>query len=210
MRHPVIISHIIISLAPYIMDTTLEIFGAVFGFLAVYFTIKQNIICWYFGLIQVILYCFVFYTAKLYSDMILHVIYIFLQGFGWYNWKYGGSNHSALRVTLLTNATFWIGLTVLASVFLGYTMQANTDASYPYEDAFIMVASLVAQYLMIKKVVASWIFWIVVDVVGITIYSYKGLYFTAVLYLLFLIMAIMGYLEWKKAYNEELAHEKRI
>ncbi|MBB1194211.1 nicotinamide riboside transporter PnuC [Flavobacterium sp. SOK18b] len=191
------------------MDTTLEIFGAVFGFLAVYFTIKQNIICWYFGLIQVILYCFVFYTAKLYSDMILHVIYIFLQGFGWYNWKYGGSNKSELRVTLLTNAIFWIGLTILASVLLGYTMQTKTDASYPYEDAFIMVASLVAQYLMIKKVVASWIFWIVVDVVGITIYSYKGLYFTAVLYVLFLIMAIMGYWEWKKAYNEEFAHEKR-
>ncbi|OUD36035.1 nicotinamide riboside transporter PnuC [Flavobacterium sp. FPG59] len=191
------------------MDTTLEIFGAVFGFLAVYFTIKQNIICWYFGLIQVILYCFVFYTAKLYSDMILHVIYIFLQVFGWYNWKYGGSNKSELRVTLLTNAIFWIGLTVLASVLLGYTMQTKTDASYPYEDAFIMVASLVAQYLMIKKVVASWIFWIVVDLVGITIYSYKGLYFTAVLYVLFLIMAIMGYWEWKKAYNEQFAHEKR-
>jgi nicotinamide mononucleotide transporter len=205
----VIVSHIIISLALYIMDTTLEIFGAVFGFLAVYFTIKQNIICWYFGLIQVILYCFVFFTAKLYSDMILHFIYIFLQGFGWYNWKYGGSNQSELRVTLLTNTIFWIGFTILASVLLGYTMQTKTDASYPYEDAFIMIASLVAQYLMIKKVVASWIFWIVVDVVGITIYSYKGLYFTAVLYVLFLIMAIMGYWEWKKAYNEEFAHEKR-
>ena len=191
------------------MDTTLELFGAVFGFLAVYFTIKQNIWCWYFGLIQVILYCFVFYTAKLYSDMILHFIYIFLQVLGWYNWKYGGSNQSALRVTLVTNATFWIGLTVVVSLFLGYSMQSKTDASYPYADAFIMVASLVAQYLMIKKVVASWLFWIVVDVVGITIYCYKGLYFTTVLYVLFLIMAIIGYLEWKKAYNEEFAYERR-
>lgn len=191
------------------MDTILELFGAVFGFLAVYFTIKQNIWCWYFGLIQVILYCFVFYTAKLYSDMILHFIYIFLQVYGWYNWKYGGSNQSALRVTLVTNATFWIGLTVVASLFLGYSMQSKTDASYPYADAFIMVASLVAQYLMIKKVVASWLFWIVVDVVGITIYCYKGLYFTTVLYVLFLIMAIIGYLEWKKAYNEEFAYERR-
>jgi nicotinamide mononucleotide transporter len=191
------------------MDTILELFGAVFGFLAVYFTIKQNIWCWYFGLIQVILYCFVFYTAKLYSDMILHFIYIFLQVYGWYNWKYGGSNQSALRVTLVTNATFWIGLSVVASLFLGYSMQSKTDASYPYADAFIMVASLVAQYLMIKKVVASWLFWIVVDVVGITIYCYKGLYFTTVLYVLFLIMAIIGYLEWKKAYNEEFAYERR-
>jgi len=191
------------------MDTTIELFGAIFGFLSVYFTIKQNIWCWYFGLLQVTLYCFVFYTSKLYSDMILHVIYIFLQFFGWYNWKYGGSNKTILKVTLLTNTTFWIGLTVIATLFTGYIMQTKTDASYPYEDAFIMIASLVAQYLMIKKVLESWLFWIIVDVVAIIIYAYKDLYFTTALYVLFLVMAIIGYLEWKKAYSGEFAYEKQ-
>ncbi|MBF4473478.1 MULTISPECIES: nicotinamide riboside transporter PnuC [Flavobacterium] len=191
------------------MDTALEILGTIFGFLAVYFTIRQNILCWYFGLIQVTLYCFIFYTSKLYSDMILHIIYIFLQIYGWYNWKYGGSNESTLRVTLLTNVTFWISLTVTAAFFLGYTMQTKTDASYPYEDAFITVASLAAQYLMIKKILHSWLFWIVVDVVAIGVYFYKDLYFTAVLYLLFLIMAVIGYLEWRKAYNEEFIYERQ-
>jgi len=190
------------------MDQTVEIFGAIFGFLSVYFTIRQNIWCWYFGLLQVTLYCFVFYTSKLYSDMILHVIYIFLQFYGWYNWKYGGSNKSTLRVTLLTHTMFWIGLTVLVTALLGYVMQTKTDASFPYEDAFITVASLVAQYLMIKKILQSWLFWIIVDVVAIVIYAYKDLYFTTVLYVLFLVMAIIGYLEWKKAYNEEFAYER--
>lgn len=190
------------------MDQTVEIFGAIFGFLSVYFTIRQNIWCWYFGLLQVTLYCFVFYTSKLYSDMILHVIYIFLQFYGWYNWKYGGSNKSTLRVTLLTHTMFWIGLTVLVTALLGYVMQTKTDASFPYEDAFITVASLVAQYLMIKKILQSWLFWIIVDVVAIIIYAYKDLYFTTVLYVLFLVMAVMGYLEWKKAYNEEFVYER--
>jgi len=190
------------------MDQTVEIFGAIFGFLSVYFTIRQNIWCWYFGLLQVTLYCFVFYTSKLYSDMILHVIYIFLQFYGWYNWKYGGSNKSTLRVTLLTHTMFWIGLTVLVTALLGYVMQTKTDASFPYEDAFITVASLVAQYLMIKKILQSWLFWIIVDVVAIVIYAYKDLYFTTVLYVLFLIMAVMGYLEWKKAYNEDFEYER--
>lgn len=190
------------------MDTTLEIFGAFFGFMAVYFTIKQNIWCWSFGLLQVILYCFIFYTAKLYSDMILHVVYVFLQVFGWYNWKYGGSNHSKLRITLIKNETFWIGSTILLSFCLGYFMQTKTDASFPYEDAFITIASLVAQYLMIKKVLHSWMFWIVVDVVAIGVYWYKGLYFTTGLYVLFLIMAVIGYLEWRKVYNEEFEYER--
>lgn len=190
------------------MDKTVEIFGAIFGFLSVYFTIRQNIWCWYFGLLQVTLYCFVFYTSKLYSDMILHIIYIFLQVFGWYNWKYGGSNKSTLRVTLITHTMFWIGLTVLITSLLGYVMQTKTDASFPYEDAFITVASLVAQYLMIKKILESWMFWIIVDVVAIIIYAYKDLYFTTVLYVLFLVMAIIGYLQWRKAYKEEFAYER--
>jgi len=191
------------------MDTTLELLGAFFGFMSVYFSIKQKIWCWYFGLLQVVLYCFVFYTAKLYSDVILHIIYIVLQFVGWYNWKYGGSNKTELRVTIMTNTIFWISSTVILTFCTGYIMQSRTDASYPYEDAFIMVASLVAQYLMIKKVLESWFFWIAVDVVAIIIYGYKGLYFTTVLYTLFLIMAIMGYLEWKKAYNEEFSYERQ-
>lgn len=188
------------------MDTTLELLGAFFGFMSVYYTIRENIWCWYFGLLQVTLYCFIFYTAKLYSDMILHVIYIFLQVFGWYSWKYGGSNKKELRITGVTHTPFWIGLTVLATICLGYIMHTNTDASYPYEDAFITVASLVAQYLMIKKVLQSWLFWIVVDVVAIVVYWYKDLYFTTALYVLFLIMAVIGYLEWKKAFIKEFTY----
>lgn len=192
------------------MDATIEISGAVFGFLAVYFTIKQNILCWYFGLVQVTLYCFVFYTSKLYSDMILHIIYIFLQFFGWYSWKYCGTNHSKLRVKSINNTTLWIVVTVLGTLILGYMMQLNTDASFPYADAFTTVASLVAQYLMIKKVLGSWLFWIVVDIVAIGIYAYKGLYFTTILYAVFLVMAIIGYFEWKKAYQEELTYEGQL
>ena len=191
------------------MDTTLEIFGAIFGFLAVYFTIKENIWCWYFGLIQVTVFCFVFYTAKLYSDMILHVIYIFLQIYGWYNWKYGGNNQSTLHITLAKNKWLWISLTIILSFFLGYIMETKTDASYPYPDAFITIASLAAQYLLIKKVLASWLFWIVVDIVAITVYWYKELYFTTALYLLFLVMATIGYLEWKKVYKEQLTNGKQ-
>lgn len=192
------------------MDTTIEVLGAVFGFLAVYFTIRQNILCWYFGLVQVTLYCFVFYTSKLYSDMMLHIIYIFLQFFGWYSWKYGGTNQSKLRVKSITKATLWIVVTVLGTLILGYMMQLNTDASFPYADAFTTVASLVAQYLMIKKVLGSWLFWIVVDIVAIGIYAYKGLYFTTILYAVFLVMAIIGYFEWKKAYQEELTYEGQL
>ncbi len=190
------------------MDTTLEIFGTIFGFLAVYLTIKENIWCWLFGLIQVIIFSYIFYTSKLYSDMILHIIYIFLQIYGWYSWKYGGANQSQLHITLISKVTVWIALTILGTLSLGYIMQAKTDASYPYPDAFTTIASLIAQYLMIKKKLGSWLFWIVVDIVAIGIYWYKGLYFTTLLYVAFLIMATIGYFEWKKAYKKEHEYAK--
>lgn len=186
------------------MESTLEIAGTIFGFLAVYLTIKENIWCWFFGLIQVIIFVFIFYTAKLYSDMILHIIYIFLQIYGWYHWKYGGKGQNELKITKITKVALWLLLTVVSTFVLGYVMQLNTDASLPYPDAFTTTASLVAQYLMIQKKLGSWLFWIAVDFIAIGVYFYKELYFTTGLYVAFLTMAIIGYFEWKKAYKKEL------
>lgn len=157
------------------MKITLEIAGTIFGFLAVYLTIKENIWCWFFGLIQVVIFVFIFYTAKLYSDMILHIIYVFLQIYGWYHWKYGGKNENNLQITKITNTVLWVLLTLVLTFVLGYLMQLKTDASFPYPDAFTTTASLVAQYLMIKKKLGSWLFWIVVDIVAIGIYFNKEL-----------------------------------
>ena len=190
------------------MGSTLEIAGTIFGFLAVYLTIKENIWCWFFGLIQVTIFVFIFYSSKLYSDMILHIIYIFLQIFGWYQWKYGGKNKSELQITKISHSALLIALTVIGTSVLGYLMLTKTDASYPFPDAFTTTASLVAQYLMIKKKLGSWLFWIVVDIVAIGVYFYKDLYYTTGLYVAFLVMAIIGYFQWKKTYQNQLEYAK--
>ncbi|MDB4293097.1 nicotinamide riboside transporter PnuC [Maribacter sp.] len=180
-----------------------EALATLFGFLAVFFTIRQNIWCWFFGLVQVALYTYIFFVAKLYSDMVLHVIYIFLQVWGWYSWKYSGYNNTELKVTKIKMWPLWIALTCLGTVSLGFLMQSQTDAALPYPDAFTTAASLIAQYLMIKKKLGSWLLWIAVDSVAIGVYFNKSLYFTAVLYVAFLIMATIGYIEWKKSFKKE-------
>jgi len=181
-----------------------EIIGTIFGFLAVILTIKQNIWCWFFGLIQVIIYSYVFFEAKLYSDMLLHIIYIFLQIWGWYSWKYYKNNLEKLKVSQVKSMLLWGVVVLVFTCVLGLLMQLKTDASLPYLDAFTTIASLVAQYLLIKKKLGSWIFWIIVDVVAIFIYCYKELYFTSGLYAVFLVLAILGYIEWKKNLKAEL------
>lgn len=183
----------------------IELVAACFGFVCVWLTVRQNVWCWPTGLVQVSLYLFVFYDAKLYSDFILHIIYVFLQFYGWYQWLHGGSNGQPLSVTKLsvTSVLSWLGVCLLATLALGSGMSLLTDASVPFGDAFTTVASLIAQWLMARKRLESWIAWITVDVVAIGIYAYKGLNATAILYSLFLVLAVMGWFAWRKSYREE-------
>ena len=186
--------------------SVIEILATIFGFLCVLFTIRKNIWCWPTGLVQVILYIFVFYQAKLYSDLILHVVYVGMQLYGWWFWL-RGNNGTEASITKVGRPLLWIGGCALTTFFWGIGMDSFTDASLPYWDAFTTVASLIAQYLLCKKKLESWYFWIAVDVVAIGVYFYKELYFTSGLYTTFLVMAIIGLISWKKTFNEGESNE---
>lgn len=177
--------------------TSLEAVATIFGLLCVWLTIKQNILCWPAGLVQVCLYIFIFYDAKLYADMGLHIIYVGLSIYGWMYWK--KSKESGQRVVTHTrNILPWILIMLIATIASGYLLTTFTDASVPYLDSFVVIASLIAQWLMARKKLESWFFWIMADIVAIGIYSYKDLYLTSGLYFVFLIMAITGYFTWRK------------
>jgi len=182
----------------------IEITATIFGFLCVFFTIRQNILCWPTGLIQVILYIIIFYQVKLYSDLGLHVVYVFLQLYGWYHWLYGGKNKSKLKISTLPIKILiiWILGGFLGTYILGYIMKSYTDAALPYADAFTTVMSLIAQYLLAKKRLESWYFWIAVDIIAIGVYLIKKLYFTSGLYTCFLVMAIIGLIAWRKSHKK--------
>ncbi len=156
--------------------TSIEAVAVFFGLIAVWLNVKQNIWCWPAGLIQVSLYVFIFYHAKLYSDLILHVIYIFLQLYGWYHWRFGGIKHDRLKVSRLKPLIIfsWMIVAVIGTLVWGYIMLNHTDAALPYPDAFTTVASLIAQFLMTRKNIESWILWVIVDIVAIGVYYYKA------------------------------------
>jgi len=180
--------------------TWIEAIAVVFGVLAVWFTVRQNIWCWPLGLVQVALYIHIFYQVRLYSDLILHVIYVGLGVYGWWCWRNGADGRPRLPVSLLpmTQRLAWPTTIILITVGLGYFMDRNTDASLPYGDAFTTVASLCAQWLMTRKRLESWLGWIAVDVVAIGIYLQKELFLTAGLYALFLGLAVAGFASWRR------------
>lgn len=182
----------------------IEIIAALFGLLSVWLTVKENIWCWPTGLVMVFLYIFIFYEVRLYSDVILQVIYVFLQIYGWDAWLHGGKERQKLSVSRITplKRILWGGVAVVGTFSLGLIMHRYTDAALPYWDAAITVLSLIAQWLMAKKVLESWIIWITVDAIAISIYAIKGLYPTTALYTVFLVLAFFGYAAWKKAYSQ--------
>lgn len=182
--------------------TWMEVIAVLCGLLCVGLTIRQSIWCWPTGLIQVTLYILIFYKVKLYSDLILHIVYVFLQLYGWRHWLRGGENQSSLSVSRLGARRFigWVMISLLGTAAWGFGMASLTDAAVPYWDAFTTVASLIAQWLMARKRLESWIFWMAVDVVAIGVYFHKSLFLTTGLYAVFLVMAAMGFIAWRKSW----------
>ncbi len=191
--------------------TWIEATAVIFGLLCVWLTVRQNIWCWPTGLVQVALYIVIFYDAKLYSDVILHVVYVALQIYGWYHWLYGGRDRSKLAVSSLQARGLlgWVLVVAAGTAGWGWGMARFTDASVPYWDAFTTVASLVAQWLMTRKRLQSWLFWISVDIVAIGVYLHKSLIMTSGLYLIFLVLATMGFFAWRTSMGSN-SNEDRI
>lgn len=180
----------------------LEATAAAFGLACVWLTVRRSIWCWPTGLVMVVLYIVIFFETKLYSDMALQVIYVFLQLYGWWHWLRGGPRQQDdLPVAGLSTRARrgWAATVLTASAALGYGTATWTDAALPYPDAFITVLSLAAQWLLARKVWESWVGWITVDLVAIPVYASKALYLTAGLYALFLVLATAGLVAWRRS-----------
>lgn len=183
-----------------------EITGTVLGVLGVWLMIRQNLWGWPVGLVQVAVYAWVFYGAKLYSDVILQGCFFGIQAYGWWHWLRHPHTaaHSDLPVTRLAPSAVaaWVGAGAVATAGWGTFMQRTTDAALPHWDAFILVFSLIAQWWQACKRLECWAGWIAVNTVAIGVYWAKDLHLTAGLYVLFWLMAVWGWREWRRAMGE--------
>ena len=153
----------------------IEGFAVILGLISVYLVTRQNVWCYPLGIISVFVYIFIFYEVKLYADMGLQVFFIVLQAYGWYEWLYGGKDHTALQVSWASKKIYFniFIFVAIATTSVGYVLHTFTDASLPYVDSFLAVLSMAAQWLMAKKYIENWILWIVVNLGSIVMYGYK-------------------------------------
>ena len=181
-----------------------EVLAVIFGIISVYLSTREHIWSWPTALVNVALYFVVFFEAKLYADMGLQVVYFGLSLYGWYEWLYGGANRTELHVSR-TSRPLGVRLLIIGVVcaaVIGTLLARFTDAALPYVDSATTSTSLVAQWMMTRKILENWAVWMAVDVVYVGMFIYKHLYLTAGLYTVFFVLAAMGYVQWKRSLAE--------
>jgi nicotinamide mononucleotide transporter len=177
-----------------------EIIAVIFGILSVWFARKENILVYPTGIINVLIYVYLSFKAGLYALMGINFFYFIMSVYGWYSWTHKGTNRQLLAITWC-NLTYHL-INVIALVFffvlLRHILMHFTDSTVPNLDALTTSIFIVSMWLMARKKVENWIGWIVGDIICIPLYASKGLVFTSVQYIVFLIIAVMGFIEWRR------------
>lgn len=181
-----------------------EIIAALLSIFYISLAIKQNIWCWIAAFFSTLIYSILFFDATLLMSSFLNAYYLIMAIYGWYSWKirndYKDSNLKISTLNLSVNAKIIVVLSII-SIVLGYYMTNYTNASYAYLDSTITIFSLVATYMMTKKILDNWIYWIIIDSAAIYLYFKKEFYVTSILFLIYTILAFLAYMEWKKEYK---------
>jgi nicotinamide mononucleotide transporter len=182
------------------MDIT-EVLGFITGAVAVWLTVKENVWNWPVGIANSAFYVVVFFHARLYADSSLNILYVVLGFLGWYWWLKGGERRSVLHVSRASkvSASVLAGIDVVATAGMTVFL-AGVHDSAPFLDALTTVLSLIAEYMLARKLLENWWVWITADVIYIGLYSYRSLYLTAILYALFLAMCIAGFVRWRRTW----------
>jgi nicotinamide mononucleotide transporter len=201
----------------WLANNYIELFGAVTGIIYVFLEIRQTIWLWPVGIVTSAVYIWVFFTGKIYADMTLQVYYLVISIFGWYWWAKGrkGKNSAVddtgktgkevLSVTHVRPITAVVLTVVFALLFtfMWLVLSKLTDSPVPVRDAFITSLSIVATWMLARKIFEHWYLWIIVNFVSAVLFVTRGLYPTVVLYIVYGVMSFAGLAAWKKTIHEK-------
>jgi len=189
------------------IDIVLEIIAVIFGFLSVWFSKKNNILVFPSGMISTSIFVYLLLKWGLLGDMMINGYYFIMSIYGWYVWtrKLDDSHVTPISFTTTKEKQLSVVIFVvtLLFVFIVYKSFDKWNGWVAYIDTFTTAIFFVGMWLMARRKVENWIFWIIGDLISIPLYFYKGFTFTSLQYLGFIVIAIFGYLAWKKHLSKE-------
>lgn len=193
----------------YLLNHWIEILGVIVSLVYLFFSIRQKIWLWPFGLVSAIFYIIVYYSSGFYADMGLQFYYVGVSVYGWIYWnskrveKVDGVE-KVERVKEVKRIRVREGLYLLIAflvfwVALYFILKHLTDSEIPQWDSLTTAGAIIATWMLARKILENWLVWIVVDALSIALYIWKELYATSVLFVLYTLLAVVGYLQWKKS-----------
>ena len=185
----------------YLLQNWLEFTAVFFAILYLILAVNQNIFCWVAGIVSSILYFFIMQSAGLYMEAYLQIFYVFMGLYGWLQWRKGNkiNNNFIVNTWSMLEHFYAISLILALSVLSGLLLKSYTDAALPFFDAFVTWGAVVATYMVAKKLLENWIYWLVIDSISILLFISRDLFPTAFLFGLYIVIIFFGYKSWKKA-----------
>ncbi len=193
------------------IDIILEITGAIFGLLSVWFAKKDNILVFPTGLVSTFIYAYLLWQWELLGDSMINAYYFVMSIYGWYHWTRKKGSQVEFPIAVMNNKekgiafVFFSGTIIFVIIVYSYFNKFTTW--YSYIDTLLTGLFFVGMWLMAKRKIENWIFWIIGDIISIPLYFIKGFTFTSLQFLIFTIVALYGYLEWKKILNNSNIQE---
>ena len=189
------------------LDIGLEIFAVFFGFLSVWFSKNNNVLVFPTGLINTSIFVYLLFKWELLGDMIINAYYFVVSIYGWYYWTRKNSNNDYTPISKVNynDQKIILGISILSAIFVSlmYTVFNKWSGLVSYIDILTTSIFFAGMWLMARRKIESWIFWIIGDIISTPLYLYKGLTFTSFQYFIFTFIAIAGYYKWKSIYNRK-------
>ena len=180
-----------------------EVVAVIFAIFYLLLAIRENVLCWLFAFLSTAIYTVLFWDVSLLMDSALNVYYMAMAVYGWYQWTRGGTNGDdqphALAVRSMSGRQHGLVISAIAflSIISGYLLSEHSSAAWPYIDSFTTWASVITTYLVTRKYLQNWLYWIVIDAVSVPLYIDRGLNLTALLFAAYIVLATIGYLKWR-------------
>ena len=185
----------------------LEVVAVLAAIAYLFLAIRQNIWCWLGAAISTAIYVYLFIVARLYMESALNLFYFAMAIYGWYVWYGGRSGDGELPVSVWPLRVHAIAILAIVAVSVanGYTLARFTNAAYPYIDSLTTWGAIWATFLVARKVLENWWYWLVIDIASIAIYWARDLQLTSILFVIYVFMIPFGMLAWRRSWREQMA-----
>jgi nicotinamide mononucleotide transporter len=187
-----------------LQNSLLELVAVVFAVAYLILAVRENSLCWYAAGISTLIFLFIFWDVKLYMESGLQIYYLAMAFYGWYQWRDAQTETASLQVSKWSARQHVVALALIATLTYvsGSLLNSGTDANLPYLDSFTTWASVVTTFMVARKILENWLYWLVIDSVSIYLYLDRELYFTSLLFAIYIVIIFFGWFAWNRSYRQ--------